>query len=93
MPHVPERTCIVTREKKPKSELIKIVGSKNKDKEEVHIDIKQNLPGRGVYILPKLEILEEALKKKKLEQALGLKRKFNEDELIVLRKEFAEALK
>lgn len=66
----PLRTCIVTKQKLPKKELLRLVLENN----EVVIDLKQNKPGRGCYILPKLEVLEEAYKKNRVSWSLKIKK-------------------
>ncbi len=66
----PLRTCIVTKQKFPKNELLRLVHENN----EVAIDLKQNKPGRGCYILPKLEVLEEAYKKNRIGWSLKIKK-------------------
>lgn len=63
----PIRTCIVTREKLNKKELVRIVVDKNLN---VSIDYKQNLPGRGFYLQKKIEIIEKAKKSKILNKKL-----------------------
>lgn len=66
----PLRTCIVTKQKLPKKELLRLVLENN----EVVIDLKQNKPGRGCYILPKLEVLEEAFRKNRISWSLKIKK-------------------
>ena len=69
------RTCIVTKQKLPKKELLRLVLENN----EVVIDLKQNKPGRGCYILPKIEILEEAFKKNRISWSLKIKKMSQEN--------------
>lgn len=45
--HIPLRKCIACSKMREKSELLKIVLSKDG---EVRLDIKGNLPGRGCYV-------------------------------------------
>jgi len=87
--HTPMRTCIVTREKKAKAELIRLVRTENG---EVKVDLKGKLKGRGANICPDLKVLEEAIKNKVIERALKLGRKLTKDEAEKLREEFAKAL-
>lgn len=67
MKKIPMRTCIVTREKLPKKELLRIV--KNKDN-EVFVDITGKLNGRGVYIKKDSLVLEKAKKSKIIDKNL-----------------------
>lgn len=76
----PLRTCIVTKQKLPKKELLRLVLENN----EVVLDLRQNKQGRGCYILPKLEILEEAYKKNRISWSLKIK-KMSEENLAKLR--------
>lgn len=63
---IPMRTCVVTREQYPKSELLRIV------RQDGHILVdptgKQN--GKGAYLKKDIEVLELAKKKKVLDRAL-----------------------
>ena len=45
--HVPMRTCVVCKDKKPKQELLRIVRT---PEGEVHVDVTGKLSGRGGYI-------------------------------------------
>ncbi len=45
--HVPMRTCVVCRDKKPKQELLRVVRT---PEGEVHVDLSGRLSGRGGYI-------------------------------------------
>lgn len=58
---VPMRMCIVTREKYPKNELLRIVENDGK----IVADLTGKLNGHGCYIKKDLEVLE-LLKKRKL---------------------------
>ena len=61
MRHEPERTCIVTRAAKPPAELMRFVlGPGN----EVVPDLKHRLPGRGVWVTARRDLVEEAVKKR-----------------------------
>ena len=64
---IPLRTCIVTKEKLPKRELIRIVRTPEM---EVKVDETGKLNGRGAYIKKSLEVLEKAKKSKLLEKRL-----------------------
>ena len=64
---VPLRTCVVTKEKLPKKELIRIV--RNKDG-EVFVDETGKLNGKGVYLKLDREVVEQARKSKILSRYL-----------------------
>ena len=67
MKKVPLRSCIVTREKLPKSELLRIV----KDKEgNIFPDLTGKANGHGAYIKKDIEVLNIAKKRKTLERVL-----------------------
>ena len=70
MKKIPYRTCIITREKYPKNDLLRIV--KNKDR-EVFIDLTGKVNGRGVYLKKDLKIIEKARNNKNLERNLEIK--------------------
>lgn len=67
---IPLRSCVVSKEKLPKQELIRIV--KNKEN-EVFIDLTGKANGKGAYIKKDLAILEKAIKTKALEKHLETK--------------------
>ena len=64
------RTCIGCREKKNKQELIRIVCNKNN---EISVDLKQRLEGRGAYICRNEECLKKVQKGNRLKNALKTK--------------------
>jgi len=53
------RTCIITKEKLPKKELLRIVRTPEGN---VEVDLTGKLNGRGAYIKKDLEVLEKAKK-------------------------------
>ena len=59
---VPLRTCVVTREKLEKKDLLRIV--KNNEG-EVFVDETGKANGRGAYIKKDIETLEKAIKTKR----------------------------
>ncbi|MCD6419909.1 MAG: YlxR family protein [Synergistetes bacterium] len=67
--HVPERTCIGCREKKPKRELIRIVRT---PEGKVFFDPTGKASGRGCYICPSLSCLKKALKGNRLSNVLKI---------------------
>ncbi len=68
MRKVPMRMCIVTREKLPKNELLRIV----KSGDEVLIDLTGKINGKGCYLKKEKEVIEKAIKRKTLDKALGV---------------------
>lgn len=64
---IPMRTCVVTKESLPKSELLRIVRSPYG---EVLVDEGGKQNGRGAYIKRDLAVLEQARKSKILEKRL-----------------------
>ncbi len=64
---VPIRTCLGCRTARPKKELMRVVRT---PEEKIEIDPKGKRPGRGAYICPELDCLEQAVKRKQLERAL-----------------------
>ena len=56
------RSCIVTREKLPKSELLRIVRT---PEGKVEIDITGKMNGRGAYLKKDLSVLERARNRNK----------------------------
>lgn len=71
---IPLRSCVVSKEKLPKQELIRVV--KNKEN-EVFIDLTGKANGKGAYIKKDLAILEKAIKSKALEKHLETKIEHN----------------
>lgn len=66
---IPLRTCVVTREKYEKKDLIRVV--KNNEN-KVFVDLTGKANGRGAYIKKDLEVLEKAKKSKALDRHLEL---------------------
>lgn len=64
---IPLRTCVVTHEKLPKRELLRIVRT---PEGLVEADLTGKLNGRGAYIKSDIETLEKARKTKVLERHL-----------------------
>lgn len=64
---IPQRTCIGCKEVRPKRDMIRIVRT---PEGEIEVDRRGKRSGRGTYICPAKECLEEALKGKRLEHAL-----------------------
>ena len=67
---IPLRTCVVTHEKLPKKELLRIV----KDKEgNISLDKTGKMAGRGAYLCNDEKCLEKVIKTKRLEKVLEAK--------------------
>lgn len=66
---IPMRSCIVTREKLPKQELLRIVRTTDNN---VVVDISGKINGRGAYIKKDIDVLENARKSKILERQLDV---------------------
>ena len=64
---IPIRSCVVTREKLPKGELLRIVKDVNGN---ILVDISGKINGRGAYIKKDIAVLEKAIKSKILERQL-----------------------
>ena len=66
MKKVPMRTCVVSREKLPKNELIRVV----KTDDGVIVDLTGKVNGHGVYLKKDAEVFEKAKKTKVLNKLL-----------------------
>lgn len=64
---IPLRTCVVSKEKLPKQELIRIVRN---NENLVFVDLVGKSNGRGAYIKRDIEVLNKAIKSKILERHL-----------------------
>jgi len=64
---IPQRMCIGCREMKNKKELIRIVRT---PQGSIEIDSTGKKPGRGAYICPEMECLQQAFKGQRLQKAL-----------------------
>lgn len=64
---IPMRTCVVTKEKCEKKELVRIVRTPEK---EVVIDLSGKQNGRGAYLKLNEEVIKKALKNKILDRTL-----------------------
>jgi uncharacterized protein len=87
--HVPMRTCIITRKKLPKSELIRLVLT---SEDKIVVDLKGKQRGRGANITPEKELIQKALKNKIIEKALKLNRVLSEEEKQNLINDFVSAV-
>ena len=66
---IPMRSCVVTKEKLPKQELLRIVRTTDMN---VVIDDSGKINGRGAYIKKDIDVLEKAIKSKALERHLEI---------------------
>ena len=66
---IPLRSCVVTKEKLPKNELIRIVRTPDQD---IVIDLTGKKNGRGAYLKKDSQVFEKAKKSKVLERILGI---------------------
>ena len=64
---IPMRSCVVTREKCEKKDLIRVVRT---PEGEVKIDLTGKLNGRGAYIKRELSVVDKAKKSKVLDRHL-----------------------
>jgi len=67
---IPLRMCIVTREKFPKQELIRIVKSKNN---EITVDVTGKVNGHGLYLKKDKNIVLKAKERRILDREFDLK--------------------
>lgn len=66
---IPLRTCVVSKEKLPKQELIRVV--KNNEN-QVFVDLTGKSNGRGAYIKKDIDVLNTAIKNKSLSRHLEI---------------------
>lgn len=66
---IPMRMCVVTKEKLPKKELIRVVKTPEND---VIVDITGKKNGRGAYLKKDKEVFEKAKKNKILNKVLEI---------------------
>ncbi len=64
---VPMRTCVVTKEVRPKKDLIRVVATQEG---VVSVDLKGKANGRGAYLILSKEVIEKARKSKALDKKL-----------------------
>ncbi|MCQ2460918.1 MAG: YlxR family protein [Clostridia bacterium] len=62
---VPERRCLGCMEMKPKTDLVRVVKSKD---ENIALDLSGKAPGRGAYICKSTECFEKAKKARRFER-------------------------
>mgnify|MGYP003541165782 CR=1 FL=1 len=64
---IPMRTCVITKEKYPKKELIRIIRTPEGN---ICIDETGKANGRGAYLKKDFEVIEKARKTKALDRVL-----------------------
>ena len=67
MKKIPMRTCVITKEKLEKKELIRVVRTPEK---EVVVDLTGRANGKGAYLKHDLEVINKAEKSKVLDRVL-----------------------
>ena len=71
---IPMRTCVVTKEKYPKQDLIRIIRTPQK---EIIIDESGKQNGKGAYLKKDIEVINKAQKNKILDRVLETEVKEN----------------
>lgn len=69
MKKIPMRSCVITREKLPKNELVRVVRT---PEGTVAIDTSGKMNGHGAYLKKDLEVIEKAKKGNALAHHLGV---------------------
>lgn len=64
---IPMRTCVITKEKLPKQELIRIVRT---PEQQVIVDLTGKANGKGAYLKKDIEVFQKAKKSKVLNRYL-----------------------
>ncbi len=66
---IPMRSCVVTKEKYPKMELVRVVRTPEND---VIVDLTGKANGRGAYLKKDITVIEKAQKSKILNKILEI---------------------
>ena len=69
MKKIPQRMCVVTKEKTDKRNLLRIVKTKDN---QILVDLTGKQNGKGAYITKSKEVLEKSKKNKALDKALEI---------------------
>lgn len=89
----PMRTCIVSREKLPKAQLMRLVRVTDESgKQVVKVDPFNKLKGRGANLKPDSALLDQAFRIGAIERALQLETKLTPEEQASLKIDFEEAI-
>ncbi len=67
MKKMPERTCVITKEKTAKKDLLRVVRTPEGD---IVVDLSGKANGRGAYLKKDSEVIEKARKTRTLDQIL-----------------------
>lgn len=67
MKKIPMRSCVVTKEKLPKQELVRVVRTPEGN---VIVDLTGKANGRGAYVKKDIEVINKARKSKVLDRVL-----------------------
>lgn len=70
-PHQPIRTCIGCRGKAPRSELVRLVRHP-RDAMRVRVDERATAPGRGAWLHPDQDCLDQAERRRAIGRALRI---------------------
>lgn len=85
---MPERTCIVTREVRDPSQMIRFVAGPDG---QIVPDLKGKLPGRGVWVTRNRGLVEQAIKKRAFARGLQTPVKADDDLLDQIDRLFTDA--
>lgn len=88
--HIPIRTCIATRVKKPKNELVRIVIDPETGK--AVIDLRSKIRARGASVDTSEKAFDLMVKKRALQRALKLDNDLSKEEYENLKKDFLNAI-
>ncbi len=66
---IPLRKCVITNERFPKQELVRVVRDKQGN---VSVDLSGKLNGRGAYLKRDINVIKKAKKSRKLDRHLGV---------------------
>lgn len=65
--HIPLRQCVACRQMRPKRELVRVVRTPSR---ELRVDATGKVSGRGAYVCPRPECVDQALIQGRLQHAL-----------------------
>lgn len=85
---VPVRTCVVTKQRHNKIDMVRIVYFND----YVEVDAHFKKRGRGVYMVPELKVFDEGILKHRIENSFKLGRNLDKVEILRLRQEFEQAV-
>jgi predicted RNA-binding protein YlxR (DUF448 family) len=85
---IPQRMCVGCREMKNKKELLRIVRT---PEGSIEIDNTGKKSGRGAYICPEIDCLQQAVKGKRLQKAL--EQDIPDEVIDILKKQITQSLR